>query len=772
MSGQAQSAAVDCIRKRFTVRGAVQGVGFRPFVYRLAERFGLAGYVVNSGDGVVIEVEGASGCVDAFAMSLVGERPARAEITAIEEQDASLEGGSTFVILESAVSAPHGGVTLLPDIATCPACLDEIFDPANRRYLYPFTNCTDCGPRYSILTELPYDRARTTMAGFATCEACAREYGDPADRRFHAEPIACPACGPQLALWDAQGNEMAKRGEALEQAAVLIEAGSIVAVKGLGGFHLFADARNSAALQRLRERKARPTKPFAVMVASLEEAKGLCAVDEDEVAETLLASSEAPIVLLQRNGSGVADEVAPGQNTLGLMLPYTPLHHILMRRLGFPVVATSGNLSEEPIVTTEEAALERLGAIADAFLVHDRPIARPAEDSVFRVIGGSPQAIRRGRGHAPLSLPLDRKFIGDGPSALALGGHLKSAATLLNDDQAIVGPHVGDLGSLEAERCFVQSLEHLEALSGVHADVIACDLHPDYATTHIGERMARDLVRVPHHLAHVVSVMAEHRPEGPVFGVVWDGAGYGVDGTIWGGEFLTVERGAWSRSAHMRGFRLPGSEAAMREPRRSAIGMLYEALGPEVFKCDDLAPVDAFNPVERNVLRTLLERDVQAPWTTSAGRLFDGFAALLGLTPVASHEGEAAMQLEMLAVGQGGDAYPFEIVSAEGAPDVIDWEPMLRAVLGDLSAGVAPGRIAGRVHASFASMISAIVERQASQDVILSGGCFQNRLLTELIMERIEETGRRVFLARQVPPNDGGLSLGQALWARWTSAQE
>ena len=770
MPGQAQSAAVDCIRRRFTVRGAVQGVGYRPFVYRLAMRFDLTGHVVNSGDGVVIEVEGASGYVDAFAMSLVGERPARAEITAIEEQDVSLEGGSSFVILESAVSAPHGGVTLLPDIATCPACLDEIFDPANRRYLYPFTNCTDCGPRYSILTDLPYDRARTTMAGFVLCEACASEYGDPADRRFHAEPIACPTCGPQLALLDAQGIEMTTRGEALEQTAALIEAGGIVAVKGLGGFHLFADARNSAALRRLRERKARPMKPFALMVASLEEAKRLCTVDAVE--EALLMSSEAPIVLLRRRGLGVAEEVAPGQNTLGLMLPYTPLHHILMRRLGFPVVATSGNMSEEPIVTTEEAALERLGAIADVFLVHDRPIARPAEDSVFRVIGGAPQAIRRGRGHAPLSLPLDRKFIGDGPSILALGGHLKSAATLLSDERAIIGPHVGDLGSLEAERSFVQSLEHLEALSGVRAEVLTCDLHPDYATTHIGERMVRDLVRVPHHLAHVVSVMAENNLEGPVFGVVWDGAGYGVDGTIWGGEFLNVERGAWSRSAHLRGFCLPGSEMVMREPRRSAMGMLYEALGPEVFERDDLAPVGAFNAVERNVLCTLLKRGVQAPWTTSAGRLFDGFAALLGLTPVASHEGEAAVQLEMLAEGQGGDAYPFEIVSVEDAPDVIDWEPMLRAVLGDLSAGVAPGRIAGRVHASFASMISAVVERQEPRDVILSGGCFQNRLLTELVVERVEETGRKVFLARQVPPNDGGLSLGQALWARWTRAQE
>lgn len=772
MPGHAQGAAIECIRRRFTVRGAVQGVGFRPFAYRMAKRFDLVGHVVNTGECVAIEVEGPCDRVDAFVQALAQQAPVQANIASIEQLDISLRGDSDFLILESHAVSPEGGVTLLPDIATCEACLDEVFDPTNRRYLYPFTNCTDCGPRYSILTDLPYDRARTTMVGFAMCEACAVEYGDPGDRRFHAEPIACPTCGPQVALWDKAGREIATRGDALEQAASIIEAGGILAVKGLGGFHLLADARSSRALQQLRSRKRRPTKPLALMVALPEEARRLCIVDAGE--EALLVSSQAPIVLMRRMKPDgvVAEEVAPGQNNLGIMLPYTPLHHILMRRLGFPVVATSGNPSEEPIVTTEQAAFERLGSIADAFLVHDRPIARPAEDSVFRVICGAPQAIRRGRGLAPLSLPLEAQFVGSGPSVLALGGHLKVAATLLADNRAIVAPHLGDLGTLKAEKVFVESLNHLEALHGIHADVVACDLHPDYATTHIGERMGRKLMRVPHHLAHVVSVMAENGLEGPVLGVVWDGAGYGTDDTIWGGEFLSVERGNWSRSAHLRPFRLPGSEAAMREPRRAGIGVLYEAFGTGLFKRDDLGPVAAFSPAERNILRKLLERGVQAPWTTSAGRIFDAFAALLGLTPVASHEGEAAMQLEMLAEGQSGESYPFEIAATETGLMVVDWEPLLRAILQDLSEGVVVGEIAWRIHVSFAAMISAVVEQHKPRHVILGGGCFQNRLLTELAVERIEKTGRKVFLARQVPPNDGGLSLGQALWARWTFAQE
>lgn len=771
MSGHAQGAAIECIRRRFTVRGAVQGVGFRPFAYRMAKRFDLVGHVVNTGECVAIEVEGPCDRVDAFVLALAQQAPVQADIVSIEHLDLSLRGDSAFIILDSNVISPKGGVTVLPDIATCSACLDEIFDPANRRFLYPFTNCTDCGPRYSILNDLPYDRERTTMAGFAMCEACAAEYGDPGDRRFHAEPIACPTCGPQLDLWNRNGQGIATRGDALEQAAAVVEAGGILAVKGLGGFHLFADARSSPVLQRLRERKRRASKPLALMVASLDEAKKLCSINAAE--EALLVSSAAPIVLLRRRfDGGVAGEVAPGQDNLGVMLSYTPLHHILMRRLGFPVVATSGNLSDEPIVTTERLALERLGSVADAFLVHDRPIARPAEDSVFRVICGAPQAIRRGRGHAPLSLPLAENFVGAGPAVLALGGHLKAAATLLGDDRAVIGPHIGDLDTLEAENVFVESLGHLEALHGIRSDVVACDLHPDYATTHIGEWMERDLVRVPHHLAHVVSVMAENNLEGPVLGIVWDGAGYGVDGTIWGGEFLTVERGSWSRSAHLRSFRLPGSAAAMREPRRAGIGVLYEALGSGIFEREDLAPVAAFSSVERDILRKLLERGVQAPWTTSAGRLFDAFASLLGLTPVASHEGEAAMRLEMLAEGQGGGSYPFEIAAPEAGPMVVDWGPLLHAILQDLSEGVAIGEIAWRIHVSFAAMISAVVEQHEPRHVVLGGGCFQNRLLTELAVERIEKTGRKVFLARQLPPNDGGLSLGQALWARWASAQE
>ena len=770
MPAHSHGAHSDLRRLRLTIGGAVQGVGFRPFVYRLATRLGLAGLAANTGDGVVVEIEGSVDAVEAFADALRDGAPAQAEIRSIVRQVLAPLGEQDFLIRESDV-APARATIMLPDLATCDACLAECFDPANRRHLYPFTNCTDCGPRYSILNDLPYDRARTTMASFPMCGACAAEYADPADRRFHAEPVACPTCGPRLSLWDKDGHPTAERGEAMAQAAVLLRAGRVVAIKGLGGFHLFADARNEEAVRRLRTRKRRPTKPFALMVPSPGAARALCFVDAEE--ERLLSSSAAPIVLLRRRPDAeIARSVAPRQGELGVMLPYTPLHHILMRALSFPVVATSGNFSEEPIVTDERDAVRRLSGIADAFLVHDRAIARPLEDSVTRVILGQPQAIRRARGLAPLSLALHPSVAGEGPTVLALGGHLKAAATLLRGADAVVGAHVGDLGSMEAEAIFTASSEELEALHGTRADVIACDLHPDYATTHLAERSGRRMVQVPHHLAHIVSIMAEHGLGGPLIGIAWDGTGYGPDGTVWGGEFLHVERGSWRRVAHLRTFRLPGADAAAREPRRSALGALYEALGPAAFERLELAPVSAFGEGERTVLRRMLERGLRSPWTSSAGRLFDAFAALLGLTQVASHEGEAAMRLEALADGKAGAPYPFEIAAPHDAPLILDWVPMVLAVLEDLAKEVSRQEIAGRIHASFAAMMDAVVSRVGLGDAALAGGCFQNGLLTEEAARRIEAAGARVFLARAVPPNDGGLSLGQALWARWTASRE
>ncbi|EED34274.1 (NiFe) hydrogenase maturation protein HypF [Luminiphilus syltensis NOR5-1B] len=771
MTERARSLPSDRVRLRFEIGGAVQGVGFRPFVFRTARHFGVTGHVANTGDGVIVEAEGAPCALEAFAQALQGSAPAPAQLRSFRCQSIALRGDSDFVIGDSTVGVQRDAV-LLPDLATCRLCLEDIFDPENRRYLYPFTNCTACGPRYSILCELPYDRANTTMSGFSMCAECAREYADPQDRRFHAEPIACDTCGPQIALWDRHGDRIKVRGEALDGAAAIIRSGGIAAVKGLGGFHLLTDARNAEAVRTLRSRKRRPNKPFALMVPSLEVAEHLCFVNADE--KSLLASSEAPIVLLrQRAVTGVTEDVAPGLCELGLMLPYTPLHHLLLHRLGFPIVVTSANLSGEPIVANEDEALARLGHLADVFLIHDRPIAQASEDSVMRVILEAPQAIRCGRGRAPLALPVDSLGLGNHLSVLALGGHFKTAATLLINDKATVGQHIGDLSTLAAEHTLAEAAGTLEALRGSKAAVIACDQHPDYATTRLAERMGRPVVPVQHHVAHVVSVMAEHGLSGPVLGIAWDGTGLGPDGTIWGGEFLQVRNDSWMRKAHLRPFRLPGAETAIREPRRSAVGMLYEAFGAcGVVENTHLACIAAFSEPEREILCQMLERGIQSPWTSSAGRLFDAFAAILGLTPVSSHEGEAPMRLEALADASSCAPYPFDINAPQGCPLVIDWFPMVHAVLQDLAADVRNRTIAGRIHGTFAAMMLAIVESTDVGTIALTGGCFQNRLLTELAARQIEQAGRQVVLARALPPHDGGLSLGQAVWARRAAQKE
>ena len=768
MLKHAYGVEADVKRVRFTIRGAVQGVGFRPFIYRAATQLGLAGYVENTGSGVRVEVEGPAGVLAAFARTVEDRSPYQADVRSIEQHPIDPRGDGPFVIRDSAVTSERG-TDIVPDLATCDACLDDIFNPGNRRYLYPFTNCTNCGPRYSILRDLPYDRARTTMSGFAMCADCGSEYDNPADRRFHAEPIACPACGPQMALWDGGGRETAVRTEAIEQAASIIRVGGIVAVKGVGGFHLFADARQDHVVAQLRRRKRRPTKPFALMVSCLDAAHLLCFIDAQE--EQLLTSRAAPIVLLRkRPAAAVCEAVAPHQRTLGIMLPYTPLHHILMRRVAMPLIATSGNTSDAPIVTQEHEALERLGGIADAFLVHDRSIARPVEDSVARVILNAPQVLRRGRGYAPLTVELGGA-VQQGPSVLGLGGHLKSTVTLLHGTKAVVSSHIGDLDTLDAERVFMETVEQLQSLHGVRSDMAACDLHPDYASTCLGARLGRPLHQVQHHLAHAVAVMAEHGLRGPALGIVWDGSGLGADGTIWGGEFIEIDAPNWRRAAHLLPFRLPGGQAAMREPRRAGVGALHALLGPAATDRADLAPVAAFSPAERIVMRQMLERAVRAPWTSSGGRLFDACAALLDLPCVVSHEGEAAMRLEALAQDAAAPPYPFNVTAPKDGTCMVDWRPMLASALDDMAAGVATGRIARRMHETFAAMMAQIVNRVGYDTVVLTGGCFQNRLLTERAAKAIAATGAKVLLARAVPPNDGGLSLGQSVWARWAALE-
>lgn len=744
-------------RRRIKVRGTVQGVGFRPFIHGRAREFGLAGWVMNTPDGVTLEVEGPPAAIEALVRAIGESPPPNAFVSAVETSAVAITGESSFEIRQSVTTgARHAEV--LPDLATCDECLAEIGHPGNRRYRYPFTNCTHCGPRYSIIEDLPYDRSRTSMRVFAMCHDCRDEYEDPADRRFHAEPIACSTCGPRLAFWDKAGNVLATRDDALLAAADSLCRGEIVAVKGLGGFHLMVDARDQVAVDRLRQRKHREEKPFAVMFPSLAAIIGAADVGAQEVA--LLTARERPIVLVHRRGDGLADAVAPGNPRIGALLPYTPLHHLLLADLGFPVVATSGNRSDEPIVTDEHAALDRLAGIADAFLVHDRTIVRPADDSVVRIVAGMPQIIRRARGYAPAPIAASL------PSGiLALGGHLKTTVALTTGSGVVLSPHIGDLDSMEARDAYEGAIADIVRLHGTPPRLVVCDLHPDYHSSRVAERMGAPVVVVQHHVAHIAACMAEHRLALPLLGVAWDGTGYGPDGTIWGGEFLIITDEGWRRAAHFRPFPLPGGDAAVREPRRSALGLLFAAFGKEAL----IHPtaIANFTVAERATLGVMLERGVNAPLTTSAGRLFDAIASLTGLRQRTSYEGQAAAELEWVAENEPSHrTYEF-VLRQRGvtAPLVVDWEPALRAILADQRAGASPGAISASFHAGLALVVAEVVSRIGQKTVVLTGGCFQNARLTEATIAAVRAAGMTPVWPERVPPNDGGLALGQAYWA-------
>jgi hydrogenase maturation protein HypF len=753
-------------RARVTVRGGVQGVGFRPHAWRLAGELALGGWVSNTAEGVLIEVEGRAEAIDAFVRGLEARRPPSARIESLEVAPIAPRGERAFEIRPSA-RADGFSAAILPDLATCPACLRELFDPRARRYLYPFTNCTHCGPRYSIVEALPYDRERTTMRAFAMCPACAAEYRDPSDRRFHAQPNACPACGPQLALWDEAGRSLAARHDALLGAAQALREGRIVAVKGLGGFHLWVDARNAEAVARVRARKGRAEKPFALMFRDLETVRAQCDVSPQEA--SLLASPQAPIVLLPRlAGSALAPGLAPGCPELGAMLPYTPLHHLLMGELGFAVVATSGNRSEEPIAIDEREALARLRGIADLYLVHDRPIARPVEDSVARVVLGREMLLRRGRGYAPY--PLALPGVGRGGVLLAAGAHMKSTVSLAAAGQIVTSSHLGDLDAPEGRDAHARAARDLAALYGAAPALLACDLHPDYASTRHAEASGLPLARVQHHVAHVAACMADNELTGEVLGVAWDGSGYGPDGTVWGGEFLLLEGASVRRVAHLRGFRLPGGERAVREPRRAALGVLYEALGEEGF--EEAASCLEFDKSEIQVLKLMIATGTHAPLTSSAGRLFDAVAALAGVRRIASYEGQAAMELEWSIEDDGSlPSYWIPLVETNEGPMVVDWAPMLCAILRDLDAGVSPGKVSAAFHRALAASVAAVAARAGVRRVALTGGCFQNRHLLEQSVERLRAGGLEAYWHGRVPTNDGGISVGQAAWAATVRAE-
>jgi hydrogenase maturation protein HypF len=767
MPEQLQAIASSTMQRlRVSIRGAVQGVGFRPFIYRLATEMMLPGWVSNTAAGVFIEVEGEPERLQEFLLRVEREKPAISFIQSLESAFLDPLGFRSFAIRES--SGGEKTVIVLPDIATCPDCLADIADPNNRRHRYPFTNCTNCGPRFSIIEALPYDRPSTTMKKFAMCPECECEYKDPLDRRFHAQPNACPGCGPHLALWDAEGKPLCQTNDALLRAAAEIRTGRIVAVKGLGGFHLFADARNDAAVTTLRERKHREEKPFALMYPRVYAVRGDCEFSELE--ERLLRSPEAPIVLLRKRAtprSGICASIAPRNPYLGVMLPYTPLHHLLMHELKFPVVATSGNLSDEPICIDEHDALTRLRGIADFFLVHDRPIVRHTDDSIVRIVAGRELVLRRARGFAPLPVRVKEKL----PAILAVGAHQKNTITASVGDQVFVSQHIGDLETQEAFHAFERVIESFKKLYEFAPKTIACDLHPNYMSTEYARRSGLPLVRVQHHYAHVLSCMAENELDAPILGISWDGSGYGPDGTVWGGEFLLVNDHGYERAAHLRTFPLPGSEKAVKEPRRAALGALHELYGEDLVEKRDLPTVQAFKIKELNVICGMLKRGINSPRTSSAGRLFDAVASLLDIRQTVRFEGQAAMELEGLATAaDSNDDYIVRGEQANGSY-VLDWGPMVIGIRQDLWRGESKAIIARKFHNTLAEMMllaaAHIFEgrRMGDRRIVLTGGCFQNRLLTELAIKRLSDAGYRVYRHQRIPPNDGGISLGQIMAA-------
>jgi hydrogenase maturation protein HypF len=760
-------------RLRISIRGAVQGVGFRPFVHRLATTLDLTGWVNNSSQGVTIEVEGEREALQKFLLRLEPEKPPRSSIQSIESSWLEPVGHGDFTIRASESTGAKTAL-VLPDIATCADCLREIFDPANRRYRYPFTNCTNCGPRFSIIERLPYDRPNTSMKSFAMCADCRAEYDDPTNRRFHAQPNACPVCGPHLELWNDSGEVMSKNLYALRAAVEAVSSGQIVALKGIGGFHLITDARNEKAVQLLRQRKHREEKPLALMFPSLESIKNLCEVSQLE--QRLLLSPEAPIVLLKRSRnrkSEIANSVAPANPYLGVMLSYSPLHHLLMAELKSPIVATSGNLSDEPICTDQLEALERLRGIADLFLVHNRPIVRHVDDSIVRVMLDRELVLRRARGYAPLPVPLPASS-GDLPTVLAVGAHLKNTVALSVGDQVFVSQHIGDLETEQAHNAFRHTISDFQLLYETTPKIIVADLHPDYLSTKFAHQLAstgpgpaNPVLTVQHHVAHILSCMAENQVPAPVLGLSWDGTGYGLDGTVWGGEFFRINENTVERVAHFAPFRLPGGEKAVKEPRRTALGLLYEIFGNDLFERKDLAPLTAFTRKELEHLKAMLGGGLNSPVTTSAGRLFDVVASLVDLRQRVSFEGQAAMELEFALVGiQMDEGYPISISgTVEQLPLRLDWSAMVQDILKDIESGTRVGIISARFHNALAEAIVEVAKRMGEECVVLSGGCFQNRYLTERAVRLLQAEGLRAQWHQRVPPNDGGIALGQVMGA-------
>ncbi|MBD3232474.1 MAG: carbamoyltransferase HypF [candidate division Zixibacteria bacterium] len=753
-------------RLKLLVSGAVQGVGFRPFVHRLASEFRLTGWVRNSTEGMEIEVEGNTESLAEFLKRLKSDNPPLSSITSCEYRFLDMHGYADFRIMDS-INSGERNTIVLPDIATCADCLRDIFDKDNRRYNYPFTNCTNCGPRYSIIEALPYDRVNTSMRAFEMCDECRNEYEDFSDRRFHAQPNACPECGPHLELWDKSGKILELRSEALPKACELIRCGKILAVKGLGGFHLMVDARNDKSIERLRQLKGRDERPFAMMFPDIETIREYCMLGDLE--ESLLNSPEAPITLLRVNKASLKDiaaSVAPDNPYFGTMIPYTPLHHLMMTQLEFPVVATSGNISNEPICTENGEALRKLSGIVDYFLVHNRPIVNHVDDSIIKVMAGREMIIRRARGYAPLPISTRAAL----PEILAVGGHQKNALAISKGNQIVVSQHIGDLETKETFDVFKKAINQLSALHDHKPHSAACDTHPYYKSTRFTEDLPQPKVKVQHHHAHILSCMAENELEPPVLGICWDGSGYGTDGTIWGGEFIRIEKNSFKRTAHFRMFPLPGGEAAIKEPRKTAIGLLFEIYGDNLFDNKSLSIRTQFTEDELGIIRNMLRKELNSPRTSSAGRLFDAVAALLGICKSNNYEGQAAMQLEFAAMKSDADTYYRYDVSKNGNTYIVDWERIIRGIIEEIGK-VSVKDIAMKFHNTVVRAAVEIADLVNEEKIALSGGCFQNKILLEKMITELKKKGHKVYWHRRIPTNDGGIALGQIMAAaRYTGS--
>lgn len=746
--------------RRIEIRGTVQGVGFRPFVYRVAREEGVAGRVHNDAQGLTIEAFGPGAAIEAFLHRLEAAPPPAARVRAVRSEPIPPEPAAREFVIVASRGAGERRMSIPPDLAVCQECLAEIGDPTDRRHRYAFTNCTNCGPRFTISHDVPYDRAGTTMAAFEMCAACRREYEDPGDRRFHAQPNACPDCGPRLRLVNHAGETVS--GVPLREAARGLALGRIVAVKGLGGFHLACDATSSSAVVRLRERKRRDQKPFAVMVADPAAAERVALLSAEE--RLLLEATPRPIVLVERRPeSGLAPELAPGNPTVGLLLPYTPLHHLLLAEAGRPLVMTSGNRSEEPMAHRDEEALERLADIADVFLLHDRKVENRCDDSVARVIAGKPVVLRRARGYVPRGIPLRRALA---RPVLACGAHLKNTFCLAMGETATLGPHVGDLETLETCRSFEESVERLQRFLGIAPEVVAHDLHPDYfSTSYALCRPETVKIGVQHHHAHVASAMAEHGLPGPVIGVAYDGTGQGTDGTAWGGEILLAGYEGYERMATFRPLRLAGSDTAIREVWRIALALLDDAF-------EGSPPLDAFSlfaqipPSRIEAVQRLLRNGSRAPLARGVGRYFDAVGALVLGRPASAHEGQVALEWNLVADRGERGVYPYAI--QEGPLPELDLRPLAHAVVADHRAGRSPGAIAARFHNTLAratgDLVRGAVQQVGPLPVVLSGGCFQNALLAEAVRAEVLPFAQ-VYLHGEVPPGDGGIALGQAVIA-------